>query len=416
MKIPKFSMGIGDRFGKQGQAQLSAFIEAKNKGIIIAPVWNKSNREHQIIGSTPSDVRREADTAVKSLGWQDAYFVDADHINNKNVISFLEYSDFFTIDVADYVGKVANDAELIENFSTKSKKLLNKTLCYDSEGNKITITEEDIKICSQKYLSSVSEAKAIYDTIKKAKGENNFVAELSMDETNEPQCPALLLLILLAVSHLKIPIQTVAPKFTGRFNKGVDYVGDINKFDREFAGDLAVINFAKKEFDLPPTLKISIHSGSDKFSIYPVIKSKLQKTGEGLHLKTAGTTWLEECIGLAEAGGDCLKLVKKFYKEALKRRDELCTPYATVIDINFKNLPQESEVDKWDKNQFINALKHNKENKEFNPDLRQLMHIAYKIAAESSKEFYSALEYAKETVAKNVRENILERHIKPLFM
>src|SRR5207249_279706 len=137
----------------------------------------------------------------------------------------------------------------------------------------------------------------------------------------------------------KIPAQTIAPKFTGRFNKGVDYVGDLAQFEKEFHDDLAVIAFAIDRYGLPANLKLSVHSGSDKFSLYPIIRRTLPKFGAGLHIKTAGTTWLEELIGLAEAGGDALALVKEIYAEALDRVDELCRPYATVIDIDRAKLP-----------------------------------------------------------------------------
>jgi putative heme-binding domain-containing protein len=128
-----------------------------------------------------------------------------------------------------------------------------------------------------------------------------------MDETDSPQTPAELLIILAALSDQHVPIQTIAPKFTGRFNKGVDYVGDVAQFEKEFNDDLAVIAHAIKHFGLPETLKLSVHSGSDKFSIYPAIRRALQRSGAGLHVKTAGTNWLEELIGLAEAGGDAEK-------------------------------------------------------------------------------------------------------------
>ena len=88
-------------------------------------------------------------------------------------------------------------------------------------------------------------------------------------------------------------MQTIAPKFTGRFNKGVDYVGDLDQFAREFEEDLLVIDFAVKEFGLPKELKLSVHSGSDKFSIYPIIAEAIAKYDKGIHLNTAGTTWLE---------------------------------------------------------------------------------------------------------------------------
>ncbi len=102
---------MGDRFGRQGDAQLKAITEAEKKGIVITPVWNKSNREHMIIGTEPGDVRKEADEAVVRAQFRRDYFVDADHINLATVDRFINYSDFFTIDVASYIGKMAEKRE-----------------------------------------------------------------------------------------------------------------------------------------------------------------------------------------------------------------------------------------------------------------------------------------------------------------
>ena len=104
MILSKYSMGIGDRFARQGQAQLRAIMEAKKLGADIVPVWNKSNREHLIVHTHPDTVRNEADAAVKALGWTGPYHVDADHIGLKTVDSFVKASDFFTLDVAEQIG------------------------------------------------------------------------------------------------------------------------------------------------------------------------------------------------------------------------------------------------------------------------------------------------------------------------
>ena len=98
---------------------------------------------------------------------------------------------------------------------------------------------------------------------------------------------------------------------------------------------------------MPETLKLSVHSGSDKFSIYAPIRRALKATGAGLHIKTAGTTWLEELIGLAEAGGEGLVLAKEIYTEALANREALCEPYATVIDVDIAQLPSAETVNNW---------------------------------------------------------------------
>ena len=413
MKLGKYSIGIGDRFAHQGKAQLKALIKAKEKGIDITPVWNKSFREHQIVKSDPVSTRREADDAVKSLGWRDNYFVDADHVGLGNIDHFIDCSDFFTLDVADFIGRNAEQNEVI-SFVKKYKRFTGNIKISGIE-EEFQISEKYIEKIAKKYLFAVKEAEKIYRHILTKKDTDSFVVEVSMDETDETQTPVELLFILAAIADEGIPAQTIAPKFSGRFNKGIDYVGDLRRFTKEFEQDVAVINFATKKFTLPENLKLSVHSGSDKFSIYKPIKNILQKFDAGLHLKTAGTTWLEELIGLAEAGGNGLVIAKEIYKKAHARFDELCKPYATVIDIDVDNLPNPHEVDKWGGKTYAETLRHDQSQKLYNSNFRQLLHIAYKIAAEMGEVYLSALKENEEIVARNVTENIYDRHLKPLF-
>jgi hypothetical protein len=262
----------------------------------------------------------------------------------------------------------------------------------------------------------VQEAGRIYRHIARARGEGRFITEVSMDETDSPQTPPELLVILAALADEGIPVQTIAPKFTGRFNKGVDYVGDLAQFEKEFQQDLAVIAFAVRRYGLPPNLKLSVHSGSDKFSIYAPIRRALASSGAGLHIKTAGTTWLEEVIGLAEAGGAGLDLAKEIYAKALTKKDALCAPYAAVIDIDTAKLPDVEEVRGWSSEQFVAALRHDPRCPAFNRHLRQLIHVGYKIAAQMGDRYLQMLEACEPTIARNVTENLYERHLKPLFL
>ena len=220
----------------------------------------------------------------------------------------------------------------------------------------------------------------------------------------------------IALDVTQIPAQTIAPKFTGRFNKGVDYVGDVETFTKEFNQDIAVINFAIKEFDLPANLKLSIHSGSDKFSIYEPIRCALKKFDAGVHLKTAGTTWLEELIGLALAGNQPLQIAKDIYTEAITRYEELAAPYATVIDIDKQQLPTPETVAAWDGDTYANSLRHVQSCPDYNLHFRQMLHLSYKIAARMGDRFINALEQHEPTIAQQVTENIFDRHLKPVFI
>jgi len=414
MILGKFSFGIGDRFCHQGKPQLAALIKAKEQGLDITPVWNKSHREHTIIGTSPADTRKEADDAVAAYGWDGSYFVDADHIGLNNVDGFIESSDFLTLDVADFISKRANE-ENVKFFVQKYKKYIG-SLAIDGIDETFNISEEQIKTIADKFLLAVKQAGKIYRHITTAKGTDDFITEVSMDETDQPQTPVEMFFILAAIADEGIPAQTIAPKFTGRFNKGVDYVGNVRGFAKEFEEDVAVLAFAIKEFGLPGNLKLSIHSGSDKFSIYGPIAKALKKFDAGLHIKTAGTTWLEELIGLAMAGGDGLSIAKEVYAKALSRMDELCGPYETVIDIDKAELPAAEDVDKWNGEKFASVLRHDQSCEHYNLNFRQLLHVAYKVAAEMGTRFSDALDKYEDIIAQNVTENIYERHIRPLFI
>ncbi len=413
LELPRFSLGVGDRFAHQARAQLAACVRAADAGVVIAPVWNKSNREHTIIGSDPESTRQAADAAVKALGWQHPYFCDADHISVSTVDRFLAPCDFFTLDVAEQIGKAAPE-ERVQAFARRHAKLAGRVDLPGIEA--FEISEAFLHATARKYLAAVESAGAIYRKVAAAKGAGSFVTEISMDETDAPQTPAELLIILAAVADHEIPIQTIAPKFTGRFNKGVDYEGDLGQFALEFQSDIAAIAYAVEQYGLPANLKLSVHSGSDKFSIYGPMREATERSGAGLHLKTAGTTWLEELIGLAEAGGDGLLLAKEIYSQAFAHRDELCAPYATVISIDPAKLPQPDEVAGWSSEQFTGALRHEKSAARYNPGFRQLLHVGFKVAAKMGSRYLDLLAANEAVIAKNVTANLYDRHIAPLFL
>jgi hypothetical protein len=412
--LDKYSLGVGDRFAHQGRAQLRACLKAAELGVAVVPVWNKSNREHTIVGSQPASVRDEADQAVSALGWKAPYYVDADHINLETVDRFVASSDFFTLDVADAIGRPAEPG-VIDAF-LKAHPELTEPIAIDGIEQPFRMARAEAGAIASKYLHAVRQAGGIYRRLVAAKGVTGFITEVSMDETDSPQTPSELLLILAAIADEGIPAQTIAPKFTGRFNKGVDYKGDVEQFEREFEADLAVIAFARQRYGLPHNLKLSVHSGSDKFSIYAPMRRALRKFDAGVHLKTAGTTWLEELIGLAEAGGEGLLLAQEVYASAYAHSDELCKPYAAVIEIDPARLPSPEQVRGWSSEQFTAALRHDQSNPLYNADLRQLLHVGYKVAAALGTRYTGLLDACETTISRNVTENLFDRHIQPLFL
>ncbi len=413
MNLGKYSLGIGDRFSHQGIAQLRGIIRANQSGLEISPVWNKSNREHIYVHSHPADVRKEADDAVAALGYTGNYFVDADHINLSTVAPFVESADFFTLDVASFIGKESSDSTVF-TFVASCAKYLGK-LNIPEINHPFEITEDILVGIAGKFLAATQQASEIYNYLKENKGNGDFITEVSMDEVDSPQTPVELFFILKMLSDKGVPVQTIAPKFTGRFNKGVDYTGNVDQFAIEFEEDVLVIDFAVKEFNLPRELKLSIHSGSDKFTIYPIMAGIIRKYGQGIHVKTAGTTWLEEVIGLALAGGEALEVAKSIYINALGRKGELCAPYADVIDIDDSKLPAADEVADWTSEKFANTLRHIPGHPDYNPNFRQLIHVGYKVASEMGSIYTELLKEHAEIIGCCVEENIYDRHLKRLF-
>jgi hypothetical protein len=414
MRLARYSLGIGDRFAHQGKAQLEAFALAAAAGVAVTPVWNKSVREHTITGSVPQSVRDEADAAVRALRWEGQYLVDADHVGLGTVDPFLPSSDFYTLDVAEQIGAPCPEQDLA-GFLVKADRYRDPRNLPDL-GTGIKVSREDLAAVARIYLPAVRQAGRIYRHIEARKGAGAFVTEISMDEAERPQSTLDLALILVMVALEGIPAQTIAPKFPGRFNKGVDYVGDREQFQACFDQDLAVLAWAAETLPLPSNLKLSVHSGSDKFSLFGPMGAAIRRRGAGLHLKTAGTTWLEEVAGLAESGPEGLALAREIYAQAHARRDELTGPYLPVIAIDPARLPSVREVAGWDSGQFLAALRNDPAEPRYNPSFRQMVHVAYRVAAELGTRFTGALEAHADVIGAAVRTNIYDRHLKPLFL
>jgi len=414
LKLSRFSFGVGDRFAHQASAQLKAFQQVLSEGVQVVPVWNKSNREHTFIGSQPPSVRDAAERAIQQAGWSLPWHTDADHIRLETVDRFLDSSDFFTIDVADSIGQ-APSQESISRFLKNHPELFGN-LHIKGIDEAIFLSGDALTHIVAKYLTATQEAGRIYRYIANKLGEGNFIAEVSMDETDSPQTPQELLVILAALADEHIALQTIAPKFTGRFNKGVDYVGNLDQFAKEFQDDLCVLAHAVTHYGFPDNLKLSVHSGSDKYSIYPIIRQAVDKAQAGLHIKTAGTTWLEELIGLAESGEEGTHLVRELYATALEQIGALTEPYASVIDIRMSNLPDLSTVESWDGLRWANTLRHIPTHPQYNANVRQLLHVSFKLAAKKGTKYTDLLKQHSEVIARNVYENLYQRHMKPLFL
>ena len=356
MALEKFSLGVGDRFGREGQAQLRALEMARRMGAQITPVWNKSHREHTLTGTTPQDTRRRADRAVRAGGWTDAYYVDADHINMRTVDDYIGPCDFFTIDVADLISR----PPAVESATAYLKAVsgLKGELRIPGLRSRLEITETLLADVALKYLSAVEEAGRIYRRIAEKKAPTDFVIEVSFDEADSPQTPEELLLILAAVGRQGIPIRTIAPKFSGSFLKGVDYVGDPGTSAASSRPTWPSSITPGRLSACRPTSSSASTPGATNSPSIPSCTRRSMARDAGLHLKTAGTTWLEEVVGLAAAGGEGLRLAKELYAAACERFDELAQPYRAVIAIDRDALPSPKRVSSWNSHEFVEALEH----------------------------------------------------------
>ena len=264
LRRAKYSFGVGDRFARQGKAQLRACVLASADGVHVVPVWNKSNREHAIVGSQPGDVRREADAAVRELGWAGAFHVDADHITLETVEGFLGSSDYYTIDVAAAIGKPAEPPK----WGLSWRATLNSWGGSPSRTRSLpalarTASEQtpQIPLCRAGGGEDLSPHRG-------GEGKGRFITEVSMDETDArrrrrscwsfwPRSP--MKAFPSRPSRRSSPAGSTrvwTTSATGRSSQG------------EFHDDLAVIAHAVTQYGLPGNLKLSVHSGSDKFSLY----------------------------------------------------------------------------------------------------------------------------------------------------
>src|SRR5947209_8387025 len=197
LTLSKRSAGVRDRFAHQARAQLRACQLAAEHGADVIPVWNKSNREHTIIGSEPATTRAAADAAVRELGWKRPYHLDADHIRLDTIDRFLVPCDFFTIDVADSIGQSADPNDVV-TFGRRHSDLIGQ-IRIPGINESFNVAPHLLERVAFKYLKAVQDAGAIYRKIESAKGAHTFITEVSMDETDSPQTPPELLLILAAL-------------------------------------------------------------------------------------------------------------------------------------------------------------------------------------------------------------------------
>jgi len=310
------SAGFGDRLGLATPGHARAACEAG-----IAPIFaQQSVRENARTGRTPQQVLDDAMWGLFQEGWREPWGADADHLKTSADVDDFVAAGYtlVTIDPGDHVDNAAHTASAAE-VETRAQALPWDTLedtaqdlerrylgrSFDLGDIALTYDREALWRAAAKYGRAVAHTVRMHRHLAGRMGENDFELEVSVDETETPTSPAEHLFIASELRRLGVRWVSLAPRFVGRFEKGVDYIGDQETFSAEFARHAAVARA------LGP-YKLSLHSGSDKFSIYPIVA----RLAEGLvHLKTAGTSYLEALRAVAQMDAALFREILAFARE-----------------------------------------------------------------------------------------------------
>jgi hypothetical protein len=311
------SAGMGDRLGIATPGHVRAVRHFRGN---ISPIFaQQSIREMKRTGRSPQQVMDEAVWGVFEGGWQDGFGADADHLKTKQDIAacFEAGYTWYTMDPGDYVNNFTafdnnlqvkgHIAELPAELQPGATGLLGAS--FDINGYQASFPEPVLFRAILKYGRAVAHVAAMYEYLAGLAGDKPFEVEVSMDETNEPTSPEEHIYIASELRRLGVKWISFAPRFIGRFEKGVDYLGDVDAFADSLATHAAIA----RQFG---PYKVSLHSGSDKFSIYSAF---MQATGGLAHLKTAGTSYLEALRTIAVVDSNLFKEIYAFAREHYER-------------------------------------------------------------------------------------------------
>jgi len=349
LKKPK-SFGLGDRLGIATPGHIDLF--KKND---VFPVFaQQSIRELNLTNRTYEDVLNAASFAVYREGYKKGFGADGDHLKTEKDVEYALGLGFtmITLDCSEHIKNnitAANAPPLPEKYKDK---YLNKT--FDIEGYSIIFTEDELKQCAAIYSDAIVFAADIYNKFF-ASGKYNADFEISIDETVSVTTPLQHFFVAHELIDMGVSFATIAPRFCGEFQKGIDYIGDIAQFEKEIKVHAAITRYLSTASQ---GYKLSIHSGSDKFSVFPYIG---RETRGLFHVKTAGTNWLEAMRVAAIVDPS---LYREVHNYALSVFEEAKKYYHVTTDLS--KLPDISTI----KNEELPKLFENNE-------VRQVIHITY---------------------------------------
>lgn len=394
------SAGTGDRLGWATPGHIAAF-NAVNGG--IAPIFaQQSMRENARTFRTPRRVIDDATWGVFQAGWRKPWGADADHLKTLEDVTLCAKAGytFFTVDPFDYVDNAAcsdSETELLNKLKSLPWEVLNTSpedflrahtgQSVSLANQSFNITEETVLRCACKYGAAIAHAKSMYEHARSLITRRTFELEVSVDETDSPTTPLEHFIIVSELKRLGVEFVSLAPRFIGRFEKGVDYIGNLHLFEQELANHTAI----QKYFG---DYKISIHSGSDKFSIYPIFA---QYTEGRVHLKTAGTSYLEALRVFANTSPAFFRQILQFAIHEYET--ERKTYHVSASLAKLPDLKTLSDVD------LPTLLNHF--------DARQVLHVTFGRTLETfGGEFLTQIDQAESEYTETLKTHFI-KHLEP---
>jgi hypothetical protein len=356
------SFGFGDRLGVATPGHIQAAREAA-----VAPIFaQQSVRENTRIGRTPQQVMDDAMWGVFQAGWHEPWGSDADHMKEVGDIDAFIAAGYtgFTIDPGDHVD---DDAESADETTLRTKvealpwqdldsspdSLREQYLrTFTLDGLTLAFDEQTVYKAAAKYGGAVAHTVRMARYLKSRLGHMPFDLEMSVDETDSTTTLHEHFYIASELQRLGIPITSLAPRFVGSFEKGVDYIGDLGELERNIAGHAAVMRHFGNRY------KLSVHTGSDKFGVYPMA---LKHTNGCVHVKTAGTSYLEALRVMAAVDPALFREVLDFSRSRFER--DRATYY---ISAQLDKVPASSALTDAQLPDLLNQF-----------DARQVLHVTF---------------------------------------
>ncbi len=400
LRTRQTTIGMGDRLG----IATAGHIRAARRYTVSPVLAQQSVRENDFIGRTFGDVVANATWGVFQEGFRDGYGADGDHLKNIESIDIalgaampmvtLDLTEVMRPEVADWDNDaIANGfAELTAEFRDRvATDYMDQTIDVSTDEGSIALRLDSIEAqrCAVMYGPAL-DFSARVDAHLRAATAGAYDLEISIDETSTPTLPEHHLFIARELQHRGVTVNSLAPRFIGDFQKAVDYIGDIDEFERQFRTHCAIAR-AYGEY------KISVHSGSDKFSVYPIVG---RETNQRLHLKTSGTSWLE---ALATVARHDPALYRRIHEFAVEYYPTALTYYHITADFAAIAALEEIADDG-----LPNLLQ--------DPNARQMLHISYGGILQNhtlARALYDSLFDLEEEYAEALRIHF-DRHISPI--